>query len=258
MTPRVGKLLPSSVVWSDGTPFNGFYLFALVPPILLGTQVAQFALNTTTPKFRIPQYTIIPITNGTPDTTIGLLYNADIDPPTSKYIGFIFDVTRNMIDGPSTQFVVNTSNFAAPTFITTAPTLLGDNPIPDGATGLPASPITPISSGGYYTNTIIANAISIDLAHGLNQRVVLNQSAQITINNPTYTGGSIVGGLTFNLFVEQDGVGSRPTPAFGTAYDTSTSLAEMPSSPNAYLAYQFTYHPTSSKWRLNFVGPLFV
>lgn len=254
-TPRISKAAPATFVWSDGTVFNGFYLMALVPPVIGGSDAARFALNTYAPECRIPQWAVIPIKAGSLSQDVGILYNEDINPPGTKYAAYLYDVSKRMVDGPTSPFIVNTTTFNPSFSAPTAPSTSGTTPTPD--TNTTSSPVIYVSCfGGYYTASIVANHVTIDLANGLNQRVVLNQAAQVTIDNPIYTGMSFEAGMTFNLFIYQDGTGGRPTPAFGAAFDTSVALAEMPTSANSYLSYQFVRH-NDGVWRLNFIGPLF-
>jgi hypothetical protein len=78
--------------------------------------------------------------------------------------------------------------------------------------------INPSLIGGYVVLSIVSNSVSIDLSLGLNFELLLNQAAQVTVQNPTNGSGSLSYGMTFSLYIVQDATGNRPIPAFGTAF----------------------------------------
>jgi hypothetical protein len=100
---------------------------------------------------------------------------------------------------------------------------------------------------GYFNDSIVSDQVQIDLANGLNHRVVLNQTAQITFLSPIFTGGVIAAGSVLYLYVEQDATGSRPTPAFdstnpgGFISDTESSN-QLDGTPSTRSSYIFTFH----------------
>lgn len=131
-TPRVGKIsATSTVAWTDGTPFTGYYLFVLRDPSDGTTPWSFLTLNTGIQNFRIPWFSMIPIVQGVPNDNVGLFYNADISPPTATYIGYLYDSSKRQIAGPSAPFTVSTATFVPPTFTATVPNAYGTNPTPD-------------------------------------------------------------------------------------------------------------------------------
>lgn len=131
-SPRVSTITSSvSVAWSDATPFTGYYLFVLRDPSNGVTPWAELSLNTHAAGIRLPFYCMIPIVQGQPNTTVGLLYNADITPPTTQYIAYLYDSGKRQIAGPSAPFTVSTATFTPPSFTATIPNTYGTNPAPD-------------------------------------------------------------------------------------------------------------------------------
>lgn len=98
--------------------------------------------------------------------------------------------------------------------------------------------------GGFLTLTIASNAVTPDLSLGTLFKVTLNQSTQITINNPIYTGGTLVPGMTLTLWIFQDSTGARPSPAWGTAFPAYNASAPI-IAPDAstHSVATLTYHP---------------
>jgi hypothetical protein len=71
-----------------------------------------------------------------------------------------------------------------------------------------------LSTGdGYTTITPASGIATVDLANGLNQRLVLNGTA-VAIPPPVFTGGVISTGMSFTLYVDQDATGGRAAPLF--------------------------------------------
>lgn len=106
---------------------------------------------------------------------------------------------------------------------------------------------TPPATGGYFNLVITTNQVQIDLANGINHRVVLNQATQITVLSPIFTAGTIAAGAKFFLYVEQDATGGRTTPAFSTNNPngfTSDTGDEILGTAETRTIYQFTYHGT--------------
>ena len=61
---------------------------------------------------------------------------------------------------------------------------------------------------GYYLIVPSAGNAAVNLANGLNQRLVLTGTA-VTILAPTYSGGTIAPGTSFSLYLDQDATGNR-------------------------------------------------
>jgi hypothetical protein len=97
---------------------------------------------------------------------------------------------------------------------------------------------------GYFDLTPAAN-ITIDLANGLNQRLVLSSTA-VTFLAPIFTGSTIMNGQSFTLYLDQDVTGARATPTFtGGADGFASDTGSDPVAPDASTRTSiiFTFHP---------------
>lgn len=106
---------------------------------------------------------------------------------------------------------------------------------------------------GYFTVTPDGSGnVTIDLANGLNQRLVLSATA-VTILAPIFTGGAIVPGSWFALYVDQDATGGRAAPTYtGGAGGFATDLGltqSISGVASTRAVQQFTYH--GSTWGLD-------
>lgn len=111
LTPRVASLTSASpVLWSDGTPFDGYMVAMLSLP---GTY-AQVNLSNSPSPLRIPLNTKVPIVQGVLDTSCGIYFNSDIDPPTSKYVFYFVDATNTPVGVGSGLLSVAANPFAVP------------------------------------------------------------------------------------------------------------------------------------------------
>jgi hypothetical protein len=100
--------------------------------------------------------------------------------------------------------------------------------------------------GGWAVLTIAANAVTPVMSVTC-QKLILNQAAQVTVNNPT---GSIGAGLPFKLYVIQDATGGRPTMLWGTAFGQDVATQVLFGTPNTRSAYVMTFQD-DSKWHLD-------
>jgi hypothetical protein len=102
---------------------------------------------------------------------------------------------------------------------------------------------------GYYDIIIVAGHAVIDLANGLNQRIVLDGSL-ITVDAPIWTGGVITAGIDFTLYIDQDATGGRQrcvfttgTPGF-TADTNDENEAPIAADLSTRSTALFEYHGT--------------
>lgn len=103
-----------------------------------------------------------------------------------------------------------------------------------------------VSEDGYFTVTPVAGSVTIDLANGVNQRLVLSASA-VTILPPIFTGGSINAGMSFSLYVDQDFLGNRAIPTFtggAGGFASDVQAQQIDGTASTRTAYQFTFHGT--------------
>jgi len=129
--PQVGKFDQSvTVQWSNGSNFDGFILVGLVPPTNV-TDWAEIGISGYYPPQRVPVFARVPIVDGKFDSTAGLFFNADLEPPNTRYVAWYYDITRRQIAGPSSQFQVTADPFTPPSLTLTAPSAGSTNPTPD-------------------------------------------------------------------------------------------------------------------------------
>jgi len=130
--PRKGKLSQSvTVLWSDGSNFNGYLLIGIVPPTAGGTDYTSLVSGDSYPVQRLPVFTLVPIKEGKYHDTTAIFFTADMEPPTSTYKAWLYDATRRQIAGPSAPFTVSTDPFTPPSFTATVPASGGADPVPD-------------------------------------------------------------------------------------------------------------------------------
>lgn len=127
---REGKPSAGSVTWSDGSNFNGYALCGLKS--MTGYTDTQFTLANTGLAKQLPRsnFTKLLIVEGQYQQNAGLIYNADINPPGTYYVAWIYDNSGEQIAGPSSAFQVTSNPFTMPSFTLTVPTV-GSNPTPN-------------------------------------------------------------------------------------------------------------------------------
>jgi hypothetical protein len=83
--------------------------------------------------------------------------------------------------------------------------------------------------------------------------VVLNQSTQITINNPTFGGTCVPAGTEFTIVIVRDGASAgvtRPTPAWGSNYTGVTGF-EIGADLNSRNTFRFVATAAGKFARVN-------
>lgn len=131
-TPRIGKFPTTTVIWSDGTLFNGFALISYVPATGGAGTYTETDFGRTSPAEQLPQFAMVPIIDGLYNTALGLYFNAEISPPGSTYIARIYDTTKRVIGGPTAPFTVTTDPInSIPSMTLTVPTSGGTAPTPN-------------------------------------------------------------------------------------------------------------------------------
>lgn len=238
--PRFAKFDPSvTVQWSDGSNLTGFLLVGLVLPT--GYQQGFYASYY--PSVPVPTFLKVPIVNGTFNNSAGILWNADIEPVNSRYIGWYYDGAGNQIAGPTTFFSVSTATCTPPSLTLTAPTAGLIPPVPNSGPGVTSN--MPIYyNGGYYVVDYAAT-LNLDLADALSQECI--PTGPVLLSTPVYTGSAVVPGIILTYKHTQDGTGGR-TLTFGAIFDGVTNM-EPDLTPNTYTQYVFQF-TTSSRWQL--------
>jgi hypothetical protein len=145
--------LSGTVNWSDGTPFNGWALLLLVPP----DGYSQMFLADIWPRVRLPLRLAVPITNGAFNQNCKVWYNADLEPPNSKWVIYWLDYTGTTIASPASMsdaFTVSTEthNVTPPTL--TAPTAEASLPPADWDP-------TPVALANFFTGNVNAGGYDI-------------------------------------------------------------------------------------------------
>ena len=111
---------------------------------------------------------------------------------------------------------------------------------------------TSITVDGYFALSIVSNHVAVELTNARNQKLVLNQAARVTVDNPTSGGGAPTAGNDWvYLYVFQDATGGRPTPAWGTAFGSDVTGQVLDPTPNTRSLYQLTYHD-DGLWHLDY------
>ena len=123
-SPRVAKLA-GTVLWSDGSLFQGFAVIGLIVPTLSGVSWPELSLEPNSPRERIPLWSTIPIKNGVFNQALGLWFTDDINPPNTKYAIWYYDSSNVQIAGPvdsSDFFTVTADPTTPPMYSLVAPT----------------------------------------------------------------------------------------------------------------------------------------
>jgi len=128
-TIREGKPT-GTVTWSDGSNFNGFALCGLKS--MSGHADTDFTVGNAALANYLPRsnYTRLLIEEGQFNQVASLIYNADINPPGTYYVAWIYDSSGKQIAGPSTAFQVSSGTFTIPSLTLTVPTV-GSAPTPN-------------------------------------------------------------------------------------------------------------------------------
>lgn len=132
--PRVGKLT-GTISWSDGSLFNGFAVIGLVLPTSGGNPWPELSIEPNSPQQRIPIWSTIPISAGAFNTSVGLWYNEDIDPPNTKYAIYYYDSSLEQVGAPSSAsdfFTITAATTTPPTYTLTVPIAGTVVPDPEG------------------------------------------------------------------------------------------------------------------------------
>lgn len=103
-----------------------------------------------------------------------------------------------------------------------------------------------LADPGYVTITPDgSNDYHIDLSLGLNQRILLTSATATTILAPIWTGGTIVSGVSFTLYIDQDSTGNWPCPIFALGTGSWTIDVQnqgIDGTPSTRTIYIFTFH----------------
>lgn len=120
--------LTGTITYDDGTPFNGWMLVGLVPPLRGNIPYMSFYKVFAQQRTKLPQWVTFQIKNGEFQPTANLRYNTSISPPSTKYVSFFVDYEGNTI-ATGTLFEVTASphlivepSFSIPTSGTNVPT----------------------------------------------------------------------------------------------------------------------------------------
>ena len=239
--PRFAKFDPSvSVTWDDGSALTGFLLVGLVLPT--GYQLGYYAA--TYPNVPIPTFLKVPINNGSFHAAESICYNADIEPPNSRYVAWYYDSTGQQIAGPTALFSVSSGTCTPPSLTLPTPAIGLIPPVPNsGPTVTSNMPI--YYNGGYYVVDYAAT-LTLDLADALSQECLPN-GLPVTLSTPIYTDSTIVPGVVLQYKHNQGGVGGS-TLTFGAIFDGVTDQ-DPDLTAGTYTQYVFQY-TTSSRWQL--------
>lgn len=132
--PRIAKI-SGTFSWSNGDLFNGFLVLALVFPTSGGAAWPEITVEPNQSRQRIPVWITIPIKDGVANQQCGVFYNADIDPPNTKYASYYYDTSLKSVASPSSSsdfFTVSADPTTPTTYTLTVPTAGTAVPSPTG------------------------------------------------------------------------------------------------------------------------------
>lgn len=136
-SPRIGKFSQSTTLtWSDGTLFNGFFLVGTAIPTLSGTAFGGVYYGNSGLSEPLPRFYVVPVSEGKYNEVCGLFYNADIAPPNSTYYGWLYTMNgpgglKRQVAGPTTAFTVSSDSFTPPALTPTITVAASSAPDPD-------------------------------------------------------------------------------------------------------------------------------
>lgn len=113
---RTSKLT-GTVQWDDGTNFGGYVKLVVSMPTddsaSEWTELYRKPGESLTPV-ELPQWAVIPITDGAFNQSVGPIYNADMVPHNTKYTATYYDQSLKLIAGPTATFTVSSATTAPP------------------------------------------------------------------------------------------------------------------------------------------------
>ena len=127
---RTAKL-SGTVTWSDASSFNGYVLIGVAFPNISAVDYASIALGNSIEKQRLPKWTRVPIVEGAFDQGGELYYNADIEPPNTKYIAYYYDATGTRIGSATALFTITATPHAIEVPTLSVPTAAVAGPSPE-------------------------------------------------------------------------------------------------------------------------------
>lgn len=199
---------PDPVLWSDGTPFDGFIAFFLNLPT---TGYSAYTMISAGSPLYIPLNTKVPVIGGTVSSAY-LFYNADLVPPGSQYSAYWYSRQRVLINPPSgsaTPFSVT-----AATTTVTAPTLT----VPTyGTTPVPQPVSTPASGGVVQAQTLNAILLPVAVTYSATPEFDVSQgnwffitlTGNVTSSTITFGDATPYNGQQIEIRIKQDGTGGH-------------------------------------------------
>lgn len=116
-----------SFVWTTGELFEGAAIIGIVIPTTDGTTAGvypQISYGGSSQSYFLPKgFARVPIVDGKLSSSLGLFYNADINPPNTQYIHYIIDSSNRIVSGPGTLFTVSSTPITLPTLVLTSPVI---------------------------------------------------------------------------------------------------------------------------------------
>jgi hypothetical protein len=162
--PR-NSMLTGNVYWSDGSTFTGFVAIGTAPPTSSGNAYTGIYLNNLYPPLKLPTWYRIGILQGAYDTVARIYYNADLNPPNTRYVAYFYDIHKNLVGGPTSLFAVTTDSTTI-----TVPTLTK----PSVPTAIPTpQPLTPPASADYLYSVSPVTMIPTGTINGTNPTFAL-------------------------------------------------------------------------------------
>ncbi len=121
-----------------------------------------------------------------------------------------------------------------------------------GFTGI-GSVVTPpgLITEVFFNLVIASNHVAIELNNGRKLKLLLNQATQVTIDNPTRGGSAPTPGDWFWLYIDMDGTGGRPTPAWGSAFGNDVKDQILDSTPSTRSPLMLSLDGDDGLWHLD-------
>lgn len=130
--PRRAKLT-GTPAWTGGELFNGFVSIALALPSNSGGDFPTVYLGAGQRRCQLPIWTRVRVKDGVFDPEAKLFFNADIDPPNTRYFAYWFAYPKFRVSplvGNPSAFTVTADPYAITIPTLTDPTAPTTAPVP--------------------------------------------------------------------------------------------------------------------------------
>ena len=189
----------ATIAWQSGTPFNGWLLLIISPPLISSVAFNSVSLRDSSPKLKVPLRVRIAIREGVLDSNAKVFQSSSLVPTNAVYSSWWYDDNGVLIAVGSSLFTITTDPFTISVPTLADPTTAVTPPTPDSVPntlintvtfGAPTEETPAGTQNGVNLNFTISRAGSIAfiLRNGavLTPTVDYNQSGTAI----TFTGGN--------------------------------------------------------------------